>query len=127
MVKRIIDLISWVAMALVVVAIALRFQTLKPEWVDYATPISISALILGVTEGQQHGFGSVFSTAALAAFVILAVAFVVIERHTIQPMLPGALLRDPVRQALAPQFPSISHQALLSRRSRSAATPARAG
>jgi ABC-type uncharacterized transport system involved in gliding motility auxiliary subunit len=46
MMKRIIDLVSWVAMALVVVAIALRFQTLKPEWVDYATPISIAALVL---------------------------------------------------------------------------------
>jgi ABC-type uncharacterized transport system involved in gliding motility auxiliary subunit len=46
MIKRIIDLVSWVAMALVVVAIALRFQTLKPEWVDYATPFAISALVL---------------------------------------------------------------------------------
>src|SRR6478736_3247722 len=46
MMKRIIDLISWVAMALVVVAIALRFQTLKPEWVDYGTPVAISALVL---------------------------------------------------------------------------------
>jgi ABC-type uncharacterized transport system involved in gliding motility auxiliary subunit len=46
MMKRIIDLVSWVAMALVVVAIALRFQTLKPEWTDYATPIAIAALVL---------------------------------------------------------------------------------
>jgi ABC-type uncharacterized transport system involved in gliding motility auxiliary subunit len=46
MMKRIIDLVSWVAMALVVVAIALRFQTVKPEWVDYATPIAIAALVL---------------------------------------------------------------------------------
>jgi ABC-type uncharacterized transport system involved in gliding motility auxiliary subunit len=46
MMKRIIDLVSWIAMALVAVAIALRFQPFKPEWVDYATPIAITALVL---------------------------------------------------------------------------------
>jgi ABC-type uncharacterized transport system involved in gliding motility auxiliary subunit len=46
MIKRIIDLVSWLAMALVAVAIALRFQTFKPEWVDYATPVAITALVL---------------------------------------------------------------------------------
>jgi ABC-type uncharacterized transport system involved in gliding motility auxiliary subunit len=56
MMKRIIDLVSWVAMALVLVAVALRFQTLKPEWVDYGTPVAISALVLLLVWFVSLGF-----------------------------------------------------------------------
>jgi MFS family permease len=58
---------------------------------------STAALILGVTEGQQHGFGGAAAIGAFTAFVILLAAFVVVERRTAAPMLPGALLRDPSR------------------------------
>jgi ABC-type uncharacterized transport system involved in gliding motility auxiliary subunit len=56
MLKRIIDLVSWVAMALVLVAVVLRFQTVKPEWVDYGTPVAISALVLLLVWFVSLGF-----------------------------------------------------------------------
>lgn len=56
-----------------------------------------AALILGVTEGQQSGFTGAAAISSFAAFVILLAAFVVVERRTAAPMLPGALLRDSSR------------------------------
>jgi predicted MFS family arabinose efflux permease len=56
-----------------------------------------AALILGVTEGQQYGFTGAAAISAFAAFVILLVAFAVVERRTAAPMLPGTLLRDSSR------------------------------
>ena len=56
-----------------------------------------AALILGVTEGQQYGFSGIAAIGSFAAFVILLLAFVVVERRTAAPMLPGALLRDSSR------------------------------
>jgi EmrB/QacA subfamily drug resistance transporter len=66
---------------------------------------SIAALILGVTEGQQHGFTGIASISALVAFAVLAACFVAIERRAAAPMVPGALLRDPFRRgALTTMF-----------------------
>lgn len=60
---------------------------------------AIAALILGVSQGQQNGFGSPNSWTALMAAAVLAVAFVLIERRTDDPMLPFSLLRGGGRPA----------------------------
>jgi len=60
---------------------------------------AIAALIFGLTEGQQHGFGSPASVAALVAAVALGVAFVYSERKLPAPMLPPSLLAAPARRA----------------------------
>lgn len=60
---------------------------------------AIAALIYGLTEGQQHGFGTPASVAALVAAVVLALAFVYSERTLPAPMLPPSLLAVPARRA----------------------------
>jgi MFS family permease len=60
---------------------------------------AIAALIYGLTEGQQHGFGSPASVAALVAAVLLALAFLYSERKLPAPMLPPSLLAAPARRA----------------------------
>ncbi|MCW2787292.1 MAG: transporter [Marmoricola sp.] len=59
---------------------------------------AIAALIFGVSEGQQHGFGDARSWVALAIAAAMAITFVLIESRTADPMLPAALLRDPARR-----------------------------
>lgn len=58
-----------------------------------------AALILGVSQGQQNGFGSPSSWIALVAAAVLAVAFVAVERRIADPMLPFSLLRGDGRPA----------------------------
>lgn len=60
---------------------------------------AIAALIYGLTEGQQHGFSSPVSVAALVAAVVLATAFIYSERTLPAPMLPPSLLAVPARRA----------------------------
>lgn len=60
---------------------------------------AIAALILGVSQGQQNGFGSPDSSIALAAAAVFAVAFVLVERRAADPMLPFSLLRGDGRPA----------------------------
>jgi EmrB/QacA subfamily drug resistance transporter len=60
---------------------------------------AIAALIYGLTEGQQHGFGSPASVAALVAAVVLALAFIYSERKLPAPMIPPSLLAAPARRA----------------------------
>ena len=60
---------------------------------------AIAALIYGLTEGQQHGFGSPASVAALVAAVVLALAFIYSERTLPAPMIPPSLLAAPARRA----------------------------
>jgi EmrB/QacA subfamily drug resistance transporter len=60
---------------------------------------AIAALIYGLTEGQQHGFGSLRCVIALAAAVLLAAAFIYTERTVASPMLPPSLLAEPARRA----------------------------
>jgi len=61
--------------------------------------ISIAALIFGLSQGQQHGFSSVPAVAAFAVAVVLGAAFVVIERRSPSPTVPGSVLADPARRA----------------------------
>src|SRR6516164_4250213 len=49
---------------------------------------AIAALIYGLTEGQQHGFGSLASVSALAAAAVLAAVFIYSERTVASPMIP---------------------------------------
>jgi MFS family permease len=60
---------------------------------------AIAALIYGLTEGQQQGFGSLASVSALAAAVALAAAFIYSERTVASPMIPPSFLSDPARRA----------------------------
>ncbi|HEX7662826.1 MAG TPA: MFS transporter [Pseudonocardiaceae bacterium] len=60
---------------------------------------AIAALIFGLSEGQSRGFGNPEAIATLAAAVVLGVAFVFVERHALEPMLPTALLRNRPRAA----------------------------
>jgi len=60
---------------------------------------AIAALIYGLTQGQQHGFGTPASVTALVAAALLALAFVYSERKLPDPMLPPSLLAVPARRA----------------------------
>ncbi|HEY7261304.1 MAG TPA: MFS transporter [Trebonia sp.] len=60
---------------------------------------AIAALIYGLTQGQQHGFGTPASVTALVAAALLALAFVYSERRLPDPMLPPSLLAVPARRA----------------------------
>jgi MFS family permease len=60
---------------------------------------AIAALIYGLTQGQQHGFGTLASVTALVAAALLAAAFVYSERKLPAPMLPPSLLAAPARRA----------------------------
>jgi MFS family permease len=66
-----------------------------------AVTASIAALIFGASEGQEYGFDNPRSWVAFVLGAALLVTFVAIERGTIEPMLPPALLRDPQRRAVA--------------------------
>ena len=60
---------------------------------------AIASLIYGLTQGQQHGFGTLASVTALVAAALLAAAFVYSERKLPAPMLPPSLLAAPARRA----------------------------
>jgi EmrB/QacA subfamily drug resistance transporter len=60
---------------------------------------SVAALIYGLTQGQQRGFESAAALGSLALAVLLAAAFVVVERTVAAPMVPFAVLADPGRRA----------------------------
>jgi len=63
---------------------------------------SVAALIYGLSEGQQQGFGAPAAVAALLLAVLAATAFVLVERRVAVPMLPLGLFADrPRRAALA--------------------------
>jgi MFS family permease len=66
---------------------------------------SVAALIYGLSQGQQQGFAAPVTVAALAAAVVLAVAFVVTERRVAVPMVPVRVLASgPRRVALGAMF-----------------------
>jgi EmrB/QacA subfamily drug resistance transporter len=60
---------------------------------------AIAALIYGLSNGQQHGFGAPASLAALIASVLLMTAFIYIEGHSSEPMLPLGIFASPARRA----------------------------
>jgi EmrB/QacA subfamily drug resistance transporter len=58
---------------------------------------SVTALVFGMSEGEQHGFTAARTLISLALSVLLAAGFVVNERRVAQPMLPLAIFRDQAR------------------------------
>ncbi len=66
---------------------------------------SVAALIYGLSQGQQLGFGSPAALAALASAVVLGAAFVIAERRARAPMVPITVFADRARRvALAVTF-----------------------
>ena len=64
--------------------------------------VSVAALIFGLSQGQQRGFGAPVTVVSLAAAVLLGGGFVVAERRAAAPMVPVRMLADrPRRVALA--------------------------
>jgi MFS family permease len=62
---------------------------------------SLGALIFGLSNGQQHGFGAPATIAALAAAVVLGTGFIGVERRAAEPMLPLGIFAAPTRRAAA--------------------------
>jgi EmrB/QacA subfamily drug resistance transporter len=60
---------------------------------------SAVALIFGLSNGQQQGFGSPGTVLALVAAVLLAVVFVLVERTTAAPMVPFSYFSEPSHRA----------------------------
>ena len=60
---------------------------------------SAAALIYGLSNGQQQGFGSLGTLLALGAAVLLAVVFVLLERTTSAPMVPLSYFSSPTHRA----------------------------
>ena len=59
---------------------------------------ALAGLIFGLSYGQQHGFASPATIAALAAAVLLGAGFVWVERATAVPMLPLSILAARTRR-----------------------------
>ena len=60
---------------------------------------AIAALIYGLSEGQQHGFGAPAAVAGLVVAVAAGAAFVWTERAVASPMLPLSIFSVPARRA----------------------------
>jgi predicted MFS family arabinose efflux permease len=61
--------------------------------------LGLAALIFGLTSGQQHGFGSGRTIAALVSALAPACGFVAVERAVRAPMLPFRIFAAPTRRA----------------------------
>jgi MFS family permease len=61
--------------------------------------VSVAALIYGLSQGQQRGFAAPATVVALVAAVVLAAAFVTVERRVPAPMVPVRVLAGPARRA----------------------------
>jgi EmrB/QacA subfamily drug resistance transporter len=59
---------------------------------------SIAALIYGLSEGQQRGFGTAPAVTALVSALALGVAFIVAQQHVKAPMVPASVVADPSRR-----------------------------
>jgi MFS family permease len=61
--------------------------------------VSVAALIFGLSQGQQRGFGAPLTVGSLLAAAALGAAFVTLERRIAAPMVPVRVLADPARRA----------------------------
>jgi EmrB/QacA subfamily drug resistance transporter len=55
---------------------------------------SLMALLIGLTIGQEQGFGRPDVLALFAAWLVILVVFIAVERRTAQPMIDLALFRN---------------------------------
>lgn len=60
---------------------------------------SAAALIYGLSSGQQQGFGSLGTVLELGVAVLLALAFVLVERTTATPMVPFSYFSSATHRA----------------------------
>jgi EmrB/QacA subfamily drug resistance transporter len=60
--------------------------------------ISLASLIFALSQGQQRGFSAPVTLIALTVAVGLGVAFVLVERVALSPMVPFGVLRDHARR-----------------------------
>lgn len=60
--------------------------------------LAIAAMIFGLTNGEQHGFGSTAAWLPLALFAALAAGFVANERRVAEPMISFRFLAAPLRR-----------------------------
>jgi EmrB/QacA subfamily drug resistance transporter len=60
---------------------------------------SAAALIYGLSNGQQQGFGSLGTVLALVAALLLAVVFVLVELTTVAPMVPFSYFSSATHRA----------------------------
>ena len=44
--NRVVNVLGWVGTAAVIIAVALRFQTAKPEWAQYSWYAAVAGLVL---------------------------------------------------------------------------------
>jgi EmrB/QacA subfamily drug resistance transporter len=58
----------------------------------------LAALILGLSTGEQHGFGSTVAVVSFVVSALLLAAFVVVERRIAAPMVPFRFLAAPLRR-----------------------------
>jgi MFS family permease len=58
--------------------------------------LSLLLLCLGVTSGQEFGYGAPLVLTSIAAGVGLAIAFILVERRVDKPMLPLAMFGNPL-------------------------------
>lgn len=90
--------------AIAVAAIYFEFPHLKPrgtskriDWLGFGTLIAcVSPLLLALTWATEYGWGSARVLALLAAGGIMLGAFLYVESHTPEPMLPLGLFKNPV-------------------------------
>ena len=61
--------------------------------------VSVTSLIYGLSEGEDHSFTAPLAIAAFALAVLLGCLFVVAERRAAAPMLPFTIFADPARWA----------------------------
>jgi EmrB/QacA subfamily drug resistance transporter len=61
--------------------------------------MSVTALIYGLSEGEDHGFTTPSAVVAFALCALLAAAFMLAERRVAAPMLPLTVFADPARRA----------------------------
>jgi MFS family permease len=70
---------------------------------------AVAALIFGLSQGQQRGFGAPLTLASLTAAVLLGAGFVGVERRAPAPMVPLAVFADRSRRvALGVMFAASS-------------------
>jgi hypothetical protein len=65
--------------------------------------LSVTSLIYGLSEGEDHGFTTLQAVAALALAVLLGCPFVLVERRAAAPMLLFGIFADPARRARWPR------------------------
>ena len=93
--NKVVNFLGWVGTAVVVVALALRFQTVKPEWVQYSWYAAMAGLVLVLLymasqwrevsqafEGRQTRLGTIAATSVVLILgILVAVNYLASRRN----------------------------------------------